>query len=126
MDILCIEPDVFVRDMIVDMLRDAGLKALGAPDAARARSVIMLDGAPRGVVVGSLIMVGATDPLVTEKEADILALLREITASHDPPGIVFAPVVTGTPPQDMQTRTAVIRKPFDADALVDAVRSVID
>jgi CheY-like chemotaxis protein len=112
--VLVVEDDPPVRTLIKDVLRDEGYNVITVHDGAAVLAVV------RSVKV-DLITLDLDLPTVSGNE---LLQMLEQRRIHIPPVVV----VTGNTPVQRQVKRmaeAVIAKPFDIDALVEAVARLV-
>jgi CheY-like chemotaxis protein len=116
--VLVVEDDKDIRETVVDVLLDEGYRVYEAPDgkpalarlhASREQFVVLLDLNMPGMDGKAVLQAVAAHDELAVRHAYIL-----VTANQRTLPLAFVNLLT-------QLRVAVIAKPFDIDALLDAV-----
>jgi DNA-binding NtrC family response regulator len=114
--ILIIEDDARIGGLVSEVLREAGYLATLLPDlnAAREQGAAGLRPA---AIISDLVVAGARDPARLASEIGLIF-----------PGVPLT-LMTGVPPKRRAflgvTHDRILEKPFELEALLDAVRSML-
>ncbi len=115
--VLVVEDEPEVRNVTLRILKREGVRAIGAASPEEARALMKVHGGEIDVVISDVVMPGMSGPDLIKSLRESVPDLRVLFVS----GYATHTAVTHPPDE----RTALLPKPFTADALVSALAKLL-